>query len=376
MANITPLNFTSNASSFNITPVQLPFMDKIMYGNSMQQYAVAVIYFIAAVLILKLASYVVIKTLEKFCKNHRAARIQESIVALFKALQLPLFIIIGIKIASEHITLHSTIVKVLDYALLIIVTYYSVRAIIFVVRQGAKRVVERREKEDKDTDTHLLAFFMRVIYAVLWIVAFLFILSQFGVDISKVLTGLGIAGIAVAFALQNVLSDIFASVSIYFDKPFRPGEYIIFEGEEGTVIRTGIKSTRIKTLRGEELSVSNRLLTDAKIHNTDRMEKRRVAQILSVEYSTPKKKLEKLPKLIEAIVKKQKKVEFSRCHLKAFKDYSIDFELVYFVKGKDYVLFMDVQQEINLRIVELFEKEKISFAFPTRVIHLEKNNKK
>ncbi|MGV8162190.1 MAG: mechanosensitive ion channel family protein [Candidatus Nanoarchaeia archaeon] len=375
MANLTPLNFTSNSSAFNITPVDLPFMDKVMYGNSMQQYAVALIYFIAAVLILKLASYVFIKILEKFCTSKKA-RVQESVVALLKALQLPLFIIIGIKIASAHIALHSTIIKVLDYALLVIVTYYSVRAIIFVVRQGAKRVIEKREREDKDTDTHLLNFFMRVVYGVLWIAAFLFILSQFGVDVSKVLTGLGIAGIAVAFALQNVLSDVFASVSIYFDKPFKPGEYIEFEGQEGTVIRTGIKSTRIKILRGEEVSISNRILTDYKIHNMDRMEKRRIDADLQIKYGTPRKKLEKIPKLLEVAIKKVKGAEFTRCHIKTFKEYSIEVELIYFAKTNDYKTYMDVQHAANLEILKVFEKEKIEFAFPTQVVQLEKNKRK
>ncbi|MGV8169604.1 MAG: mechanosensitive ion channel family protein [Candidatus Nanoarchaeia archaeon] len=376
MANFSGINVTGNTSMFNVTPVELPFMDKIMYGNTMQEYLVALIYFVAAVLILKLASYAVMKLLERFCKFHKTAGIQESIVAILKALQLPLFIIIGIKIASTHIALHADIIKGLDYALLIIITYYVVRAIIFVIRRASKKVIEKREKEDKDTDTHLLVFFTKVIYIILWILAFLFVLSQFGVDISKVLTGLGIAGIAVAFALQNVLADIFASVSIYFDKPFKPGEYIIFEGEEGTVVRTGIKSTRIKTLRGEELSISNRLLTDAKIHNTDRMETRRVDQDLQIKYGTPRKKLEKIPKMLEGIVKKQKKVEFSRCHLKSFKDYSIEFELIYFVNNKDYNLFMDTQQKINFEILKAFEKEKIEFAFPTRTIVVESSKKR
>jgi len=369
MVNLTPLNFTNNTSAFNITPVGLPFMDKVLYENTMNEYLVALIYFLAAVIILKMVSFLVMKSLEKFCKG-KTARIQESIVALLKALQLPLFVVIGIKIASKHIDLHSTIVKVLDYVLLIIVTYYTVRAIIFVVRQASKRVVERREREDKDTDTHLLNFFMRVIYGVMWIAAFLFILSRFGVDVSKVLTGLGIAGLAVAFALQNVLADIFASVSIYFDKPFIPGEYIDFEGKGGTVLRTGIKSTRIKTLQGEELSVSNRILTDYKIHNYDRMETRRIDQDILVKYDTSTSKLEKIPKILEQLVKKHKKLEFSRCHLKSFKEYGIEFELIYIVKDKDYNLFMDLQQKINFDILKIFEKEGIEFAVPLRAVQI------
>jgi small-conductance mechanosensitive channel len=350
-------------------------MDKVVYGNSMREYVVAIIFFLAAVAILKLCSFIAIKIMERVCKS-RTSRFQEGIIDVLKALQLPLYLIIGIKIASKQVALHATIIKVLDYLLLIVITYYIVRAIIFVIRHASRRVIEKREKEEKDTDSHLILFFTKAVYIILWIVAFLFVLSQFGVDVSKVLTGLGIAGVAVAFALQNVLSDIFASVSIYFDKPFKPGEYIEFEGQEGTVIRTGIKSTRIKLLRGEEMSISNRLLTDYKIHNMDRMEKRRVDVELRVKYGTSRKKLEKLPDQIKTAINKIKKAEFLRCHLKEFKEYSLEFEVIYFVKSNVYFTYMDVQHEVNLSIIAVLEKEGIEFAMPIRAIQIEEKRKR
>jgi small-conductance mechanosensitive channel len=375
MANLTPLNFTSN-SSFNVTAVQLPFMDQMLWGNTMRVYLVAIIYFLAAVGVMWLFSFLIIKILESICKK-KTSRIKEGVIDVFKALQLPLFLIIGIKIASHQLMVHATVVKVMDYILLIVITYYVVRAIIFVVRHASNRVIEKRLKEDKDSDTHLLKFFTKAVYAILWIAAVLFILSQFGVDVSKVLTGLGIAGVAVAFALQSILGDIFASVSIYFDKPFKPGDYVeLNDGREGTVIKTGIKSTRIKLLRGEELVISNKDITETRLHNLERMETRRVELDLRVKYGTPKAKLEKIPKMLEAIVKKQKKAEFLRAHLKTFKESSILFELRYQIKGNDYTVYMDIQQAVNLAVIDAFEKEGIEFAFPTQTIHIEGEGKK
>ena len=142
------------------------------------------------------------------------------------------------------------------------------------------------------------------------------------------------------------------------------------DGREGTVIRTGIKSTRIKMLRGEELVISNKDITDTRLHNLDRMDARRVELDLHINYGTPKKKLEKIPKILEAIVKKQKKTEFFRAHLKTFKDSYILYELRYAVKSKDYTLYMDAQQAVNLAIIDAFEKEGIEFALPAQVVYI------
>jgi small-conductance mechanosensitive channel len=374
MANGT-FNLTPNNFSLNVTPVDLRFMDKVWMGNSMREYIFALILFVASAALMKLISYLIIRILEHIDKKH-PTQAKEIVVRILRALQLPLFIIIALKISTKFVDIPPVVEVILKYAMLIIITYYVVRAINAVIYHSSKKIIERREREDHDADRTLMTFLTNVLCGVIWIIGFLFVLDSFGVNVSKIVTGLGIAGIAVAFALQNVLGDIFASVSIYFDKPFKPGESIVFNGDEGEIIRTGIKSTRIKLLRGEELVVSNKYLTETKLQNLSRMEKRRVKQELNVVYGLAKKKLEKIPAMLEALVKKYKKeVEFGRCHLKSLKEYSVEFELIYYIKNNNYKQFMDIQQKITLDILELFEKENIQFAFPTRVVYIEKNEK-
>lgn len=369
MANATA-NLTQGIVG-NITPIELPLMDKMLIGNTVREIIFAALLLIGLVAAMKIFSYLTIVILEHIDRKH-PTQAKEIVVKMLKALQLPLFIIVGLKIVSTTIMLPEVALTVLDYLSLVVITFYSVKVINAIIRQVSKKVIEKRAKEDADTDTNLMNFFTKTLFGLVWIAGLLFLLNQFGVNVSKVFTGLGIAGIAIAFALQNVLGDIFASVSIYFDKPFKPGDYVVFDGEEGNIIKTGIKSTRIKLLRGEELVVSNKYLTESKLKNVNRMEKRRVDIDLQVKYGTPKAKLEKLPGQLEAIIKKYKKnVEFARSHLKQLNPSNIEFETIYYVNKSDYTLFMDLQQKIILDIIELFENEGIEFAFPTQSIILQ-----
>lgn len=372
MANAS-LNFTQGNMSFNVTPIELPsFMEKVLFGNTMKEYVIALILFLGAVALMKLIAVILIKILEKIDKKH-PTQAKEIIVNVLKALHIPLFIMIALKISAKVLDTPVFIDKFLKYLMLIVLTYYSIKVINAVIMHSSRRIIEKREKEYKDNDKTLATFLTTTLKVIVWIAGLLFLLSSFGVNVSKVFTGLGIAGIAVAFALQSILGDIFAAISIYFDKPFKPGDYIMFDKYEGNVIKTGIKSTRIKLLRGEELVVSNKLLIDSKVQNIDQMQTRRVDVDLQIKYGTPRAKLEKLPGMLKEIVNKHNKnVNFNRCHLKAFKDYSIEFELIYTIKKSDYELFMDIQQKINLDILELLEKEGIEFAFPTQTINVEK----
>ncbi len=208
---------------------------------------------------------------------------------------------------------------------------------------------------------------------VLWIFAGLIILSFAGVNVTGLIAGMGIGGIAIAFALQGILSDLFSSFSIYFDKPFVEGDFIVVGDKMGTVEKIGIKSTRIRALQGEELIVSNKELTTAQVHNLRRMERRRGTFVLGVVYETTNKKMEKIPNIIKTIIDKEEIAEFDRAHFSAFNDFSLDYSVVYFINSPDYKIFMEATERILLAIKKEFEKEKIEFAFPTRTIHLNKN---
>ena len=215
----------------------------------------------------------------------------------------------------------------------------------------------------------------KVVKGVLWAIAIIIVLSNFGYNVSTLAAGLGIGGIAIAFAFQAILGDIFASFSIYFDKPFKIGDFILIGNDMGTVKHIGIKTTRIQTLQGQELIVSNKELTETRVHNYKKMERRRISFTFGVEYDTKLKKLEKILEIVKEIFKKIKIADLDRVHFKQFGDFSLNFEVVYYVNKPDYLEYMDTQQEINFALKERFEKESIEFAFPTQTIYVNKLKK-
>ncbi len=202
----------------------------------------------------------------------------------------------------------------------------------------------------------------------IWSIVLLLALDNFGVDITALVAGLGVGGIAVALALQNILTDLFASLSIVLDKPFVLGDFIVVGEQLGAVEAIGLKTTRLRSLSGEQLVFANSDLLTSRIHNYGRMRERRIVFAIGVVYDTPADTLERIPAIIREAIEQQDKTRFDRAHFKSFGDSSLDFETVYYVLDRDYNLYMDIQQTINLAIVRRFEEEGIAFAFPTRTL--------
>jgi small-conductance mechanosensitive channel len=191
-----------------------------------------------------------------------------------------------------------------------------------------------------------------------------------GYNVTTIVAGLGIGGIAVALAAQNILGDLFNYFVIFLDRPFEIGDFIIIDEKKGVVEHIGIKTTRLKSLSGEQLVVANSDLTSSRIHNYKRMENRRALFNINVVYNTSYENLKSIPELLKSIVLEQELAEFDRSHFLAYGDSSLTFEIVYYVKDSRYVIFADVQQAINLRIFEEFSKRGIEFAFPTRTLYI------
>jgi small-conductance mechanosensitive channel len=237
------------------------------------------------------------------------------------------------------------------------------------ITQIVKRQVRRRAAEDAAgaTTVSALGFLGRV---ALWSVLLLLGLDNLGVDITALVAGLGISGIAVALALQNVLGDLFASLAIVLDKPFVLGDFIIVDELMGTVEYVGLKTTRVRSLSGEQIVFANADLLDSRIRNFKRMYERRVVFGLGVTYDTPRETMVRIPTMIREIVEAQEGVRFDRAHFKAYGAFSLDIEVVYYVLSPDFGVYMDAQQAINLEIMRSFEAEEIEFAFPTQTLHL------
>jgi len=212
-----------------------------------------------------------------------------------------------------------------------------------------------------------VAFMARLL---LWMLIVVLLLDNFGIHVTTLIGALGVAGIAGALAAQTVLGDLFAAISIYLDKPFEVGDFIIFDDFLGTVSSVGLRSTRIASLSGEEVIISNSDLLRSRIRNYKRMRERRVVFQLGVAYGTPRERVETIPGLVRAAVEGQRPVRFDRSHLKGYGESSIDFETVYYVLDPSYNVYMDIQQAINFIIMRRFEEEGIRFAHPVRVMRM------
>jgi small-conductance mechanosensitive channel len=232
--------------------------------------------------------------------------------------------------------------------------------------------LERIIKIYVDGEENKIALMNSVMRFLIWIFGGLFILSNIGIDITSVMAGLGIGGIAFAFAIQNILSDLFSSFAIYLDKPFEIGDFIVLGEHMGIVEKIGIKTTRIRSLQGEEIVIANRELTSARIQNFKKMKKRRSLFTVSVGYNTTTQQIEKINQGIEKIITSKNEVEFDRVHFIKFNDFSLDFEVSYYVLSGDFVKFLDIQQDILIDIKKMFEKEKIEIPFPTQTLHIKK----
>lgn len=232
------------------------------------------------------------------------------------------------------------------------------------------RRVRKKMSEDAASATTMtvLGFLIRV---ALWSIVLLVALDNVGVNVTGLATGLGIGGIAVALALQSILADIFASLSIALDKPFVIGDFIIVDQYLGTVEHIGLKTTRLRSLSGEQVIFSNTDLLKSRVRNYKRMFERRVVFSVGITYQTPLDKVEKVSGMIKDIVVAQPKARFDRSHFKEFGDSALVFETVFFVKSPDFNVYMDTQQAINFEISRRFQKEGIEFAYPTRTVHVQ-----
>ncbi|MEZ5333031.1 MAG: mechanosensitive ion channel family protein [Thermoanaerobaculia bacterium] len=244
-----------------------------------------------------------------------------------------------------------------------------------VLTFSIERHIEKRQADglDEGEPTHLalmglFRFFGRL---VIWSVVLLAALDNLGVDVTALIAGLGVGGIAVGLALQDVLKDTFAALSIVLDKPFELGDFIVVDELAGNIEHIGIKTTRVRSLSGEQLVFGNGDLLSSRIRNFKRLVERRALFGFGVLYSTPADVLERIPGMVREIVEGLDKTRFDRAHFKGFGDSSLDFEVVYYILDTEYLTFMDLQQSINLGLVRRFAEEGIGFAFPTRTLYVE-----
>lgn len=298
--------------------------------------------------------------------------IDDLVAEILNSLGFPFYFFLSLYLSVEFTSVSGGLSSYVGNLSLIIFIFYAIKTVSSIINYAFTKALSARKRSQKEFDPSVMRVLRKLINMLIWVIAILFILQNLGYDVSTLIGGLGVAGIAVAFGVQSLLEDVVSYFSIYFDKPFRIGDFIVVGEDMGEVERIGLKSTRIRTLRGEELVVSNKELTNVRINNFRRMDRRREEFRIGVTYDTSSKKLKSIPAMINDIISSVEFAEMDRAHFKTFGDSSLLFEIVYFVDTSDYDKYMDIQQEINLKIVEAFEKEKIEIAYPTQTVYIEK----
>lgn len=342
------------------------------WGNSLREYLIALGVFVLVIIALKVFKKVVIGKIKKLV-NHTKTELDDLLIKVIDSVGWPFYLFFSLYLAFQFIELLEIIERIVFYAFLILVIYYIIKAIQVLIDYGVQKLIKKKQEEEKEKfDPSIIKLISKIIKILLWGLALIIILQNLGYNITTLVAGLGIGGIAIAFAMQNILGDIFSSFTIYFDKPFQVGDFIIVGEDMGVVKKIGVKSTRIQTLQGEELVMSNKELTEARVHNYKKMEKRRIVFSFGILYETPTEKIKKIPAIVKKIIDEIDIAETDRVHFKDFGDFSLNFEVVYFLNSSDYNKYMDTQEKINLNIKQEFEKEGIEFAYPTQKIFVNK----
>jgi len=338
-----------------------------VFGNTVKIYVISLLVFILSLALLKLFKGIIVKKLKKLSKKTKN-KIDDLIISMIETLNWFFYISVSAYISLQFVNISDNAMKWINYIFMAIIIFFIVRAIMKIVNFSADRLAKK-----DDSNQSIIRFLVTLTKGIIWLFAILLILSNMGYNITSLVAGLGIGGIAVALALQNILSDIFSSVSIYFDKPFKVGDFIIVGDNLGVVKKIGIKTTRLESLWGQEVVISNQELTSVRINNYKKMERRRIHFKFGVTYQTPVAKLKRINEIIKDIFDKIELADLDRVHFKEFGDFSLNYEVAYYVNTNDYNKYMDVQQEINISLKERFEKEKIEFAYPTQSIFLNKS---
>ena len=349
------------------------YLDKIAFGNSLKNWLLSIFITLILYLIFYVVKHIVRRKLVVLAEEADANWGQLAIKFINQL--HPLFLLIlAIYVGSVNLSLPLTVEKLMKYLvgifLLIQIGLLSSLVINFYVNRYKEQKIE--SNAGAVTTATSAGFILRLM---IWLALILIALDNLGVNIKTLIAGLGISGIAVALAVQNILGDLFASLSIVLDKPFVIGDFIIVNDYLGTVENVGLKTTRIRSLSGEQLVFSNGDLLKSRIRNFKRMYERRVVFSIGVLYQTPYEKLRLIPKMIREIIENQEPVRFDRAHFKEYGDYSLKFEIVYWIHSPDYNIYMDIQQAINLEIYKKFEESDIAFAYPTQTLLLEQSAK-
>lgn len=340
------------------------------YDNSVLQWIIAGVVWLVALLVVKILNSAIRSRARKVAERFQAAW-AEGIADLLTGTRFWFLLLLALYLGTLVLVLPDRVHAIAQSVVIIALVIQGAVWGSVLIAFWLNRFVKTRLETDAAGVTTMtaLGFIGRV---ALWIVAGLLILDNLGIEVTALIAGLGIGGIAVALAAQNVLGDLFASLAIVLDKPFVLGDFIIVGEFMGTIEKIGIKTTRIRSLSGEQVIFANSDLLKSRVRNFKRMYERRIVFSVGVTYQTPYEKLAAIPQIIEETVKAQEQTRFDRSHFQSFGDSALVFETVYYVTVADYTAYMNIQQAINLSLFKRFEADGIEFAYPTRTLFVQR----
>ena len=350
----------------------LEMMDSQFLGNTVQDYLVSAAVFLGVLVGLPIGKAIILRHL-KALSQLTANDFDDLLHDLLRRLVGPfVYLFIGLYAGTLLLTLPESLGRLLQGLFVIILTIKVAQVLQGITAYGIRKWTEQTAKEDP-TSGAMLKNMTWLVRLMIWAATLLFIFDNLGVNITAFVASLGIGGVAVALAAQSVLGDAFSSFAIFMDKPFQVGDFIIVGDLLGTVEHVGFKTTRIRSLGGEQLIFSNSDLTSSRIKNYKRMRERRVVFSVGVIYQTPVEKVKAIPPTIKRVIEEHQNARFDRAHFKSFGDFALIYEVVFYVLRPDYNTYMDLQQSINFRLIEEFQKAGVEFAYPTQQLYVTTN---
>lgn len=337
------------------------------FHNSILDYLLSLIVFVVGSWVLRLIKKFLLSRLGRW-----AARRKKELISFLvnrgEQNLLPLIYLGVFYLSVNRLTLSPLWNRIINSLCLSLLVFFGVRFLLSLLNRGLDYYFLKHETDA--TKRYAFQIVTKFFTVLVWLLAFIVFLDNLGVEISALVAGLGIGGIAVALAAQVLLGDLFSYFTIYFDRPFEVGDFIIIDSFSGTVENIGLKTTRLRSLTGEEVVFSNTDLTSSRLRNYKTMKRRRISFTIGVSYQTDAALVKEIPQILADIVNSLPDTELNRSHFSGFGEYSLRFDVVYYVLTRDYIRYMDIQQEINLKIIEEFSKRGIEFSYPTQTLYL------
>lgn len=347
----------------------MALLQQTYLGNTVLQWGLSVLVAVVVLLGVRVTMAIAVRRLRRLAERSKTD-IDDLVVDLLASTKLLLILALALYVGSLMLELPESARAFVNSAAVLMFLLQATLWGNYVITYLVTQFVETRLDEDASTATMVNAFGF-VVRLVFFSVILLVALGTLGFDISAMVTGLGIGGIAVALAVKDILSDLFGSLTIALDKPFVLGDFITTGEYAGTVEHIGLKTTRLRSNTGEQLVFSNADLLSSRLRNYKRMDERRALMNLGVTYDTPHQKLEKIPGILQEIIDAHELTRFDRAHLNEFGDFSLNYQVVFWVTKPGYQDFMDTRQAINMEIYRRFGEEGIEFAFPTQTLYVE-----